>query len=705
MEKPKLKSNVAEDMSRSLRTVGPNGVHPIKLDTSKNVNPNLNLTSFHAATVIAALDCPKTYIYNIGGDIQDLHGMAKLLTNKDVREEVINVISTPATIVKIIELITSSQGGTFATDIDSISFDMVKERIFRDIKVNSITAYVLANIFTPFRTIMGLAAASNQIQFLEAETNIYPTKEELINELIIQQLVTSLKDIDYSFLKNDKKRLGVADIANKFERALYPLVMKFNTLSSIARSYEAVLALVRAFVSKNFDEYSAEEIHFFKEERFINLAYNYTVIKHALEVEYIDDADGKRAKAKPNRPAIGDMYWMQSVERISSGINSSNKYSIIEINTIKEFYSVTNIVDIRGFKKGVVISRNFKENSKLATYRRRSIGMPSDGLSRLYEDKTTESVLSGIYSTLSSLDSTKIHNFAAGALQNIVSPETDYFLYTINVPNSEIEYLSFIFSNKVMISIRDDEKVSPVEFAYGVDIKDSLVSDELKTFFSYGVVNDPYIALFYSKDYEGKRAIVVDTNPITQTKNVLFSDIESILTAPLAGPITFKLDYNGLSLKPKWDLAELTGLVDLNDVHSTIPLVGSIIFDQLLNTHSELSSYFRKEGNTGSLVGIYKDALESLNLQFLSLLLPILRTKDIDHLLSSAISQLWSTGAFTGTRFGASILTENHVKNELRVRLVLFVAAKLGFINDEKQIKSIIGLLNSTKSFDRLIME
>lgn len=699
------KHNVADDIARSLRTVGPNGVHPITLDRTKNVNPNLNLTSFHAATVIAALECPKTYVYNIGGDIQDLHGVAKLLTSKDVREEIINVISTPATIVKILEVITSSQGGTFATDIDSISFDMVKERIFRDIKVSQVASYVLANLFTPFRTIMGLAAASNQVQFLEAETNIYPTKEELINELVIQQIVTSLKDIDYSFLKNDKKRIGIADIANKYERALYPLVMKFNTLSSISRSYETVLALVRAFISKNFDEYTPEEIHFFKEERFINLAYNYTVIKHALEIEYVQGPDGKEAKGKPNRPAIGDMYWMQSVERVSSGINSSNKYSIIEINTIKEFYSVTNIVDIRGFKKGVVISRNFRENSKLAAYRKRSIGMPSDGLSRLYEDKTAESVLSGIYSTLASLDSTRIHHFASSALQNIVSPETDYFLYTINVPSSEIEYLSFIFSNKVMISIKDTTNISPVEFAYGIDIKDSLVSDELKTFFSYGVVNDPYISLFYSKDYEGKRAIVVDANPIAQTKNVLFSEIDSILTESLAGPVTFKLTYNNLTLKPRWDLAELTGLDDLNDVYATIPLVGSIIFDQLLSTHGELSSYFKKEGSSGSLKGIEKDALESLNLQFLSLLLPILRTKDIDYLLSSAISQLWSTGAFTGTRMGASILTENHIKNELRVRLVLFVAAKLGFINDERQIKSIIGLLNSTKSFDRLIME
>lgn len=701
-------TNTADKINRSLRTVGVSGIHPIKLDSTKNVTTNAMLKSFRAATVIAAIESPKCYVYNIGGDVQDLTGMAKLLTDKSVREEMMNIICTPQHIMKILELVTSSQGGTFATNTDSISFDMVRERVMRELKVSLSTAYVIANFFTPFRTIMGLAAASPKIQFLEAEVNIYPTKEEFINELMIQQIVTALQDIDYSFLENDKKRLGLSDIAYKYEKALYPLVMKFDTLSSIPRAYEAVLALVRAYVTKDFDQYSAEEIFFFQEERFLNLAYNYTVIKHALDVEYVIGVDGKSKEAlgRPKKPSIGDMYWMQSVERILSGLNSSSKYSILEINTIKEFYTVSNIKDVRGFKKGVIISRNFRENSKLSIYRVRDVGSKDDGLSRLYEDKATESTLGGIYSTLTGLDSTKVHAFASKAVENIVSPETNYFLYTINVPHSEIEYLSFIFSERVMIELENgDLGSSSAKFAYAINIKDSLVSDELKTFFSYGVVSDPYISLFYSGDYEGKRSIVVDTNPVSEIKNVMFANVKSILTDPLSGAITFKFEYNKKVLKPRWDLAELTGMVDLNDVYATIPLVGSIIFDQLLSTYSDLSAYFSQQSQTGTLKGIRNDALESLNMQFLALLLPILKTKDVDQFLSSATAQIWSTGSFSGERFAASFLTETHIKNELRVRLVLFVAGKLGFINDENQIKTILNLLKTTRTFDRLIME
>lgn len=698
---------MSNQIINSLKVVGPNGVHPISLKGNDQAVVDATLKSFHAATVIAALDCPKTYAYNIGGDIQDLHGMAKLLTSATVRDEVASIIADPAKIVNIVELITTAQGGTFATDVDSITFDMVRERIFKEMKISTSTAYVMANFFTPLRTIMGLAAASNQIQFLEPEINIFPSKQELIDELVIQQLVTALKEIDYSFITKDKKRVGVADIASKYERALYPLVMKFNLLPSIARSYEVVLALVRAFISTNYDQYSTEETYFFKEERFLNLAYNYTIVKHALEVEYTDVGGEKIAVAKLQKPAIGDMYWAQAVERIGVGIASSNKYSVIEINAIKEYYTVTNILDVRGFKKGVVISRNFEEHSKLATYRKKAIGLPSDKLSRLYEDKTAEATLAGIYSNLASLNSRAIHSFASRALENVTSPETDYFLYTMNVPHSEFEYLAFIFSTRVMISLKDyDNGAGEVSFVYGIDIKDSLIADELKTFFSYGVVSDANIALFYAQEFEGKRSIVVNGNPIAATKNVMFSDIDGVLSESLAGAVSFKIEYNGLKLSPRWDLAELTGLVDLNDVYASLPLIGSIIFDQLLQTHSDITAHFRKEGGIkGSLAKISSDAIENLNIQFLAVILPILKTRDIDHLLSSAISQLWSTGSFTGKRFGATILTENHVRNELRVRLVLFVAAKLGFITDEAHIKSIIGLLNSTKSFDRLIME
>lgn len=687
------KESINSKLSSGLVVHGPNGVHTIALtDKSQPSNASLKQSiKLQVNTILAALDHPKTYVYNLGGDRIDVAGVSLLLSEEKVRKEVLEIIQDGTQIRSIIELISGARYGIFATDTDSVSFEIVRKRLFDELKYSVETTYVIANLFTPFRTIMGLAAASYQIQTLKADRVIYPSKDDVIRELEIQLIETAVNDIDFSFIKNDKKKIGVGDVATKYERALYPLVMKFQMLNGIKRNYETVLALVRSYVLKDFDNYDQEELAFFEEERFLALATNISIVKHALET-------------KDSRPAIGSTFWIQSTERIGLGIASSSKYDIIEIGTVREFYTISSTTDLRGFKNGLIISRNLAEHSQLKTYRVNKVGTD---FMKLYEDKTTEAVLGGVYSTLTTLDSAKIHSFVVKALQNVAAPTNDYVMYTMNVPTDELEYLGIIFSEGVLLD-RDLVK-NNFNFIYQINTEGSLIADELSTFFSYGLVTDPMVSLFYTNDFVGKRCITVNNNPIADVKNTLFHNVDEILTEKLGGSVKFKFTTGSTTVTPEWELAELTGLVDLEDTHAAIPLVGSILFNQLISSYNHLTTYYNtkmkhddKDKQNGGADIRY--AIENLNSQFLSLIAPILKTKDIDHLLSSAVSQIWNGGLVKGTRFGSSILTEDRVRVELRIRLMIFVAIKLGFIEDRNAATKMITALGESKAFERLII-
>lgn len=684
-----MKENISNTITSGLVVHGPNGVQKIALgDKSQPSNASLkNAIRLHANTILAALDHPRTYSYNLGGDKIDVSGVSSLLLDAKIRAEVLSVIQDGVKIREIIEMISGARYGVFAANTDSVSFEIVRQRLFDSLKLSIEATYVIANLFTPFRTIMGLAAASYQIQSIKAASRVYPTHDELVQELELQAIESAISEIDFSFIKSDKSKIGVGDIATKYERALYPLTMKFQMLPSLARNYQAVLALVRSYVLKDFDSYSTEEVHFFEEERFLSLATNITIIKHALAT-------------KESRPIIGSTFWMQAVERVGLGIASSSKYDVIEIGTVREFYTITSTTDVRGFKNGLIISRNLAEKSQLKSFKVTNV---AGDFQKLYEDKTVEAVLGGVYSTLATLTSEKIHGFVHKALQNVASPDKNYTLYMMNVPADELEYLGIIFAKGLLLD-RDLIK-NKFKFIYEINTENSLIADELKTFFSYGLVVDPLISLFYTGDFAGKRVVSVDNNPISDVKNTLFYNIDQILSKKLGGSVKFKFESGGATITPQWELAELTGLVNLEDTHGTVPLIGHILFDQLVNAYNHLNTYYTINGNIdGSSSADINYAIENLNASFLSLIAPILKTKDIDHLLSSAISQIWNSGIVKGTRFAGSVLNEDRVKVELRIRLMIFIANKLGFINDNDNSKKMIQALSSSKAFERLLI-
>lgn len=676
-------------VSETKASKGIQGIHKVNLDSENNKIAATNTIRLIANTVIAAPGNPTTYTYTLGGDQIDVNGLTKLLADKEVRQEFLDELANSTRINELIEAITSARYGQFATNSDSLSFEMVRDRIQSVSKVSLGTVYALANIFTPLRTITGINAASNTIQTFKAETEIYPTAESLVQHLVEQEIESYLNDIKYDFIDGSKKKVGVADVAAKYESAFFPLQNKFNQLLQIERSYQAVLALVKSYVLKDFDAYQPEEQIIFSDDRFLQLASNFTVIKHALETQ-------------PNRPAMGYAFWISSVERIAIGIAASKKYFVTELAAVKELYTVSNVTENRGFKKAVIISRNLKEDTVLATYRVKNVGQD---LSRLYEDSSTNIVLGSIYKSFTSIDTTHVHNYAERCFQNLVGSESEFYLYALGIPEEELEYLAMIFSGQVLLSLDDYENgKGNVTLLYQLNVKDSLIDDNLKTFMNYSMVKNKLVALFYAPEHSGKTAITIKNNPISNTKHTLFKDIRGILGSSLAEKVSFTMKYQNQVLKPKWDIGRLTGLVDLADTHCVVPIVGSVIFDQLIATHRSMLNLYREDFSKNESLGLTAQTLESANLSFVQVLTNILTNKDIDNILNAAIGSIWSESDHVKTRFANSIFAEDRFNAEFRVRMVLFLAAKLGFIEDQDHIKVILAALRDSGAFSRMLI-
>lgn len=388
---------------------------------------------------------------------------------------------------------------------------------------------------------------------------------------------------------------------------------------------------------------------------------------------------------------------MQAIERIGLNLASSQKYKHVEVKAIREHYTLSSVTDLRGFKKGFLISRNLREMSKLQVFRTTKIG---GEYNKLYEDKTAESVLGGLFSTLSSITSSTIHGFAQKAIQNVIDPDSGFHFYSMNISEKELNFLSLVFAKSVLVDY--DMSAGHYKFIYEIDVEGSLVDDDLKTFFSYGLVTDPLIALFYASDFEGSKTTGVDSLAVGDAKHTLFDNVDDMLGDVLSGKVKFKLAIDNKSVVPEWDLAELTGLVDFSNTRATKPIVGNILFGQLIHTYNDLVNFYITKFESDSVD--YRYSIENLNGQLLSILGPVLKTRDVDHLLSSAISQIWHSGLIDSKRFAGSILTEERVKLELRIRLVLFVATKLWFIDDSDGLKRLLETLSSTKAFERLVI-
>ena len=86
--------SIQNEIREVLVPAGPNGIHTISL-TDQSQPSNLALSSAQRLicnTIIAALDNPRTYVYNLGGDRIDIPGISTLLINSKVRDEVISVM-------------------------------------------------------------------------------------------------------------------------------------------------------------------------------------------------------------------------------------------------------------------------------------------------------------------------------------------------------------------------------------------------------------------------------------------------------------------------------------------------------------------------------------------------------------------------------------------------------------------------------------
>lgn len=669
------------------------GIHQFDMNDEMLLKAGVNtIKPLEVSTVLMNELAPRYRVFRHGGDELDTVGIAHLLVDDNLRSSVIEILGTRSKTEKLLADVTVTQNGQFSTNSDSISFDICEDRILNSsLSVNPTIALILANLLTPFRLTYGLAARSFTVKTIEQDDKVYPGKQEIIAELKENIIKKMLDDIDWSFMQDKgKKKESISYIAAGYESQFLILERNLARLKKFERDFENVLVLIKSFVAKDYTHYTPEEIEFFSENSFLALATNITLIREAMDIKF-------------SRPTSGYVFWMDAVNNLNSVISSSECYRMVEIAKIKELYTLSH-VETSGIRKGIILSRNMSESTNLGIYHSRAVG--NGGLVKLTKDKGAENFLNPIFTKLKAIDSAKIHEFASSSLSNVVTRDTRSFIHELNVSSEELEYIAASLSDKVYLDTTGyvDNK-GAFKLAYLIDTKSAKVDEKFGSFLGSAVVTNSIIPLFYAEPYVGRIALTLENNPIDDDKRTMMVGVKNVFGLKLDTELRKKLVIGSASLPVKWKISDLTGLVALDNTYSTLPLVGKILFSELLQTHKSLRA-FAAGMNHQSVSNFLSSVEVDIDMRFVSVVKGILDSEEVELMMQTAKSRIWSENQsqFKGKRLADSVLAEEHVLTRLKLEVAFFIIGRLGFIPDSKVVKEMMDLMTSTHAFTSLVV-
>lgn len=673
-----------------------NGIENIDLNREKVYNVSADksvLKPLRVQTVLMDDQAPRYFSYIHGGDTFDIHGVARLLTNDVVRESVLNVLSSRVNMEIAIKAITASQNDTFYSNSDSLNFDIIVERLkSSSLNLTQQTCTVLSNFFTKFRQEYGLSSRSFEVKELVKLETVYPSTEDLIFEVKESIIREQLELIDWSFLKNEgKRKVGISAIASAYEDRFLTFERSLQKIKKFERDMSSVLILIRSYVIKSFDSYTAEELAFFEDDSFLNLATNYSLVLESLKLSY-------------ERPTTGYVFWITAVQSVSSILSSSEKFRVQSLSAVKEMYTLKHIEFDGQYRKGSILIRNMRESTNLGIYHKKEVG--TAGLTRLTEDKGAENYLSPIYTKMTQLDTNEIMDFAEGILGLVVTPETKHFLFRLNVEKLDLEYLAASVSEKVYIDIGkyvSDKKSPNIKIGYLIDTNKAKIENNFGTLMGSTVVEEASLPLFYADEFSGKRMLELANNPVDGDKRTLYTSVDkSILGAKLDEELkkTFKIDNHVITTR--WSIGDLSGLIGLDNTYATIPLVGCKIYSDFMSTYDNLKNYISTL-NRGTLQQYNSHINLEIDSQFVARLVDIIRSDEILQTTNTAIAKIWASSDFEQKRLADSVLVESYARAEIKINVTFFFLSRLGFITDTKTLNKITKLLKESSAFKLLV--
>lgn len=666
-----------------------------EIDLNAETAKGLISTSLVANKVMINTAVPRHWKIVLNSKSLEIDAVVHLLSEKLVLSSVVAAISSYDFVEKFFAAATSSKSGTFHTNTALLSYDLIimkVKEILNELGFESsdkVTLVVTALMIDVLNE-LGIVAYSGSSVSVETKTRLFPDYNDLVVELRRAKLSYALSSMDKTRLKTTAV-MGVGIVASFIHNSLTELGITLSRLEHVEQDLESIFSLVRAYTLKSYEDYTADELGIFEDREFLELATNFTVINIAM-------SSGFRL-----RPATGAYFWPQIIARTNLALRSSSTIGITDLNAVKEYFQYDVIHDRVGLKKGVVLTKNCKEDAPFEAY---IPVLDRLGFQRVIKDQTAEVVLAPLASQFKRITSQTIHEYYTKMFSLITVQDSPTYIFNTLVSETDLVHLSASLAHGLEVGKRMDGEVVSYQLIYRVNVNDSRVSENTS---ALGITKytDAAAVLFYGVDHwEGRRILAYSAPVIAEVNKVSYAGLNGISTKPIGEAVKLSLDLGNGKFSTSWELDRLFGIPNLENTRVISPVVGAIITSRFVDGFNELKSVAKSKFDMG------KSFETTMALSFTKALDPIFVSKDINDLTTSVISKIWEDNvhqsktskrdtAMTG-KYLQSMFYEDAFKAEMKFRIGLFVAYKLGFITDPASIKKIVDVFKECGGFDHI---
>lgn len=669
-----------------------NGFKPF--DINSGVAAGYKTFPITANKVIINNSVPKHWAIQLNADSMEVDSVVHLLSDPDVLSYVVSAMKSYEFISKFFELATTSKSGVFSSGSAILSYDLILMRIKEALKFANVSAsdnsvVVIAALMIDVINQLDLVAYSGATVNLLTKINLFSTYEDIVSELRRYRLKAAVEGIDRTRIKTSKQ-MGVQVVADQVYTSFAKTAVTLERLEDVERDLQAIFSLIKTYVIGEYKDYKDGDVEIFSDAQFLELASNYSLVLMAFSF----------AGTLPERPLIGPHYWPQVLSRVNDALRSSNSIQIVDINSVKEYFSFTAIKDSRGIKRGLVISKNLMDKTPFEPY---IVTIDKNPMYRVRRDMTAMNALSPLVEQYKRIDSSKIHAFSVNMFQLLASRDAKMFTYGAFLDGMDMTFLAAAFAPGVEIGMKEENlgAVSAVQYRpiFRVHTLDSKVLENV-SILGMAKYEDPSAVLFFMKEDEftGRAVVSFDAPVLDKREDVNYVGLKNISTENLGTPVLITNLFGGKSLKMEWKLDNLLNLPGCEKTKSIKPVIGSILLDEMTAVYKMLTRVSDTHFHAP------KEFRLSLSIAFLKLIEPIFLSSEIANIAHSVTNAIWfklremdlaaeTPEAKEEVKYVRSFLdsefNSTSFDKHLKLKLSLFIAYKLNYITEGKILKEI----------------
>lgn len=662
------------------------------VDFAHSIPKGYTTTRVHVNKVILNNAVPKHWKFKFDAKSLEIDSVVHLLSDTQILTSVIKALENRDFVSQFFEDATNARSGVFYTNTALLTYDLIVQKVGDvagklGISIDPNAVLVITALLVDTLNELGIVAYSGGSYAIVTKARLFANYDDLVTELRKVRISNVIAKIDKTKIKTTSK-MGVGVLAQLVSSTFAEVAIALSRLQVVEQDLDSVFALVRAFTTKTFTSYTQDELVIFEDPQFLEFATNLTFVIAALN------------SGVSTRPSAGSFYWGQILARVNLGLRSSTAVTVTELAAVKEFFRFSIINDEHGMKKGIILTKNYKDETPFEPYFVTKSGI---GYNRIMKDSAAEMSMTNLVGQLKKVESATLHDYFVKMFSLITTSKVNNFGYTAFVGDIDVVHLAAAFCGQLELASQEiAPEVFHRTFVYEVSTRDSRVAEQVSGF---GVAKflSPLAVLFFGPDeFVGKKILSYNEPVISETDRISYAGLDAISTDKIGRDVVMDIPLAGTKVRTTWRLDKLLSMPSLAYTRIIVPVIGREIISKLVASYREINDVAQSD------FGMQKDFQLTMALQFAKIIEPMFLSQDIEQITTSAISDMWDQHtSMVGTSapslaYIRSSFYDHKYKTEMKFRAAFFVAYANGFIDQGSIIKELADIMDKGGVFNHI---